>query len=280
MKQWSGSTQHKQLVGLDIATRHRRLTGPGGVCKISTGELRPADKDVFESQWESIEHQCEPILKLINQREGHQVLDDASSALIRDFLSVHLVRSFDYIERYQSRMNKALQSLELSLTSTEFLTEFYRAQHNGLYPPYCRDRAVVEAEWKNYLEFLFDQASYSSDAMIQMFRPVRDKMERMPVAVVDVGDRESAFVVGDCPVLPLTGPNGLADELFGPSVAAYFLPLGRHHAAFTVREPRLTLNSTNVAYFNRLQIKYARHMVVWCPDDDYGSFVNSTLDAP
>jgi hypothetical protein len=279
LKQWSGSKGHKQLVGFDMATRRRRDTGPRGLCKISTDELRPADKDVFEAKWDSIERQCEPILKGINQRRGQQILDEASSACIRDLLSVHVARSFNYRERHKSRMHEALQSIKLSLVPMEFLTEFYRAQHGGLYPPYSQDRTLVESEWRSHLEVLFDQKSYSSDAMMQIFGPIRMEMERWPLAIVDVRDAESTLLIGDCPVLPLAVPDGLADEPFGPTVSAYFLPLGRHHAAFTVREPRPQLNETSVTYFNRLQIEHAMHTIVWSPDDECESFVNVTLAA-
>lgn len=125
---------------------------------------------------------------------------------------------------------------------------------------------------------MINQNTYSADAMMMIFEPVRKMMERLPVVILGVSDIWPALLIGDCPVLSLAGPK-LANELFGPSVGAYFLPLGRHHAAFTVQRPDTRLSEDDVAYLNRLQIESALKTIVWCPDDDYKSFVNSTLDA-
>lgn len=276
MKQWSipAPTNAKLIMAFDLEARRSETAAPRKVCY--TKDLKPVDSEQFERTWQSTENSCDRIFEQINSGKR---LNDKSIDVIKDLLALHLIRSFSYWDRHRQRLLKGIDALDLSGRSHDFLTGWYRKRHGGLYPPYFHDRKVVELEWRNYLQQLFDSGPYSADAMLQLFEVMREQIRNYPLTIVDAIKVNTPFIVGDCPVLPLVGPREIADIPFGPTVGAYFFPLGPRYAAFTVRnhqDPHLT--EVGVECFNRLQIKNSKKTIVWSPDEDFSDFANSVLN--
>ena len=76
--------------------------------------------------------------------------------------------------------------------------------------------------------------------------------------IIHAGDPNSEFLIGDCPVLPLAGPNGLAAHPFGPTVGAYFFPLGPKYAVFTGNHaPELNGEATQRKWILSTALRYS-----------------------
>lgn len=276
MKQWSISvpTNRKQIMAFDLESRESKPAAPAQICY--TEDLHPVDSEQFEKTWQDSEVRCAPILKRLNSGTS---LNDDSIVVIKDLLALHLIRSFSYWDRHRKRLLGAIENLDLSEMPLDLLIGSYVRRHGGIYPPYVHDRTLVEVEWRNHLKQQFDEGSFTADAMLQMFDFTKNQIANYPLMIVEVGNVRDPFIIGDCPVLPLAGPLGIADEPFGPTVGAYFFPLGPQYAAFTVRnrqDPHLT--EREVERFNRLQIENAKRFVVWSPDVDFSHLANSVLN--
>ena len=114
--------------------------------------------------------------------------------------------------------------------------------------------------------------------MMQMFQVVKVRLTSRKFMIVHTTDLTSEFLIGDCPVLPLAAPNGLAEQPSAPTVDAYFFPLVPKYALFTGIHSEV-LTCDEVDYLNRLQIESAQLWVVAHPDNDFTEFANSVLDS-
>ena len=189
-----------------------------------------------------------------------------------------LIRSFSFLKRHRRRLAEMIQALDLNGLPDTPLAYMYRQRHHGLHAPYVHDRTLTETEWRNNLADLFSRGSYSADTMMEVFQAVKVHLAPRKFMIVHTTGPNSEFLIGDCPVLPLAAPNGLAQEPFGPSVDAYFFPLGPKYALFTGNHSE-ALTSGELDYFNRLQVVNAERWVVWSSDIDFTKFTNSVLDS-
>ena len=264
LKQWSQPApgNEKQIRRFDVNFRKMRFSSPSRTCY--TDELYTLDSQAFEDTWKPVEDKAEPVLSEINS--GRQ-LNNSSIPILMEFLAIHLIRSFSYWERHRRRLLEMIGTLDLGNIPVEALVAMYRKRHHELYPPYRNDRTRTEEAWRSNLEDLFNHGPYSADAMMEISKVAHAHLSSHIPKIVHVGDPSSAFVISDCPVLPLAGPDGLVQEPFGPTVGAYFFPLGRKYALFTGNHFQ-ELTSDEVENLNRLQIVNAKKWVVWSPDDD------------
>lgn len=276
LRQWSNFNGNKQVMTYNRETGRSRETGIRGLCTLTTAELAPADQELFEDRWNEFETPAGRTLKKMNHRDG--IADDERDlAAIKDLLSVHLVRSFRYRERHRGRFLPALRN-SASVQPVHVQFAAFRNNHNGIYPPNSLSRGQLEFEWLCYMQSQLDQGPFVADAMMEFFEIIKRYIDARPLAILTVAPSAPALLIGDCPVLPLAGPNGVSNELFGPQVGAYFLPLGRRHAVLTVPNGQSILDSDLVNYYNSLQVKESRQTIVWCPDDPLEDFVISIVD--
>lgn len=275
LKQWSRPIpgNDKAITTFYVEFGTVNFKSPAAICYAK--DLSTRDSQEFEDTWQSVESKIGRILPRINA--GSQV-DTNTNPVLQEFLAVHLVRSFSYRERHRRRMLQGIQALDLRRVPSERLVSMDGKKHSEPYPPYMNDRVRIEEEWRSNLTELFVNGPYSAEAMMTILPYARDYIDRRSLTIVHAGDGDSEFVVGDCPVLPLKGSSGLAEEPFGPAVGAYFFPVGPKYGLFTANR-NSDLAPHEVAWLNCLQVQSAQKWVVWTPDRDFAGFAKSVRDA-
>jgi len=267
LKQWLDSHPNSSEVSCyNIARDKVELVGPKGI-SWRYEKLHPSNPHGFENFWQNIESEVESILFRINN--GSMPQGQAWDNAIKDLMAIHLVRSITYVKNHQMRFHSAIDNLDLSNVPDNLLETAFMNAQDGVVSNTSAQRALARQYYRNYLKLEASTGSYHPDAMNCMYPFFRTSimnrkciLRRIPEALKD-----STFLVGDCPVLPLTISNGqrtIATQLFGPEIETYVFPIG----------PKVSVELSNVTseqetslkdieLLNELQIRNAEYEIVW-----------------
>lgn len=273
LKQWLGPHPNSSVVSCYNISRDKvELVGPRGI-SWRYEKLHPNDPHGFEDFWQNIESQVESILFCINN--GSMPQGHAWENAIKDLMAIHLVRSITYVRNHQMRFYSAIDNFDLSKGPDDLLETAFMNTQDGVISSASVQRELAHQNYRNYLKSKVRTGPYHPDAMKCMYPFFRTSinnrkctLRRIPEALKD-----STFLIGDCPVLPLTISNGqpaVAAESFGPAIGTYVFPIGPKvsvQLSNVTSEQQASL--TDIELLNELQIHSAEYEIVWDIKSDH-----------
>ena len=207
LRQWFDRRSNKHVVSrYDISKKEIEHIGTKGI-SWKYERVHPSDPVGFEDKWQKVETDTGIILKGFST--GNDLLTNNSETVIKNLMAIHLVRSIAYVENLRKRFFDSIESCDpsyvpwlMKMTDYQKLLKLELAEG----PFYTKNMLILYPIVKNYLA------------------PKRCKLYLIPSTL-----EKSTFLIGDCPVLPLTVVNGLPaiteGQIFGPSVATYAFPI-------------------------------------------------------
>lgn len=247
LKQWCTQSHTHEAYCYNISKCKVEQLGTQGI-GYKYEKLHPSDRYIFEELWQKTENEAGSILCCINNNTNIAFLKDSWDDTLKDLLAIHLIRSFAYVKNYRERF-----SLEI----------------NNYDPSNIPCTTIPKHEYTNLLKNKLENSSYYPDAMEEIYPHLKKIIAAKRCALYRIPEslKDSTFLIGDCPVLPLTiskGQPALARRMFGPDVATYFFPIG----------PKVSVQLSNITseqevsievieLLNELQIRNAEYEIIW-----------------
>ncbi len=273
LKQWLGSHPNSSGVSCyNIARDKVELVAPKGI-SWRYEKLHPSNPHEFENFWQDIESKVESILCCINN--GSMPQGDVWEDAIKDLMAIHLVRSIAYVRNHQMRFYSAIDNLDLSNVPDDILGRAFTNTQDGMISSASVQKEPAHQDFRNYLKSKVKTGPYHPYAMHCMYPSFKKSiinrkctLRRIPEAL-----KNSTFLVGDCPVLPLTisdGQQAVATELFGPEIGTYVFPIGpKVSVQLSNATSEQEASLTDIELLNELQIRSAEYEIVWDIKSDH-----------
>ncbi len=275
-----GKKREILLAALDREHSGRKMTtgGPNRYCKVED-YVRFAS-GAAEELWHRTETRLHEPLEAI-KRDG-QLSDPAQSALIRDAIALHLVRSIPTRAYHQESWLKHREAARQWLRARPRLLQEIHVQRFGWWTsdPERLERAI---DWfYGPLDALVGSDALFRYSLEERLERLRSGFQAFDLKILSTHRRE--FLIGDAPVLMLRegrGGLGIFDGVGVANADEIVLPLTPHHVAVLGQgSGAAEATDEEVERYNTLEVMIAYKDVCFRPTSRLDQFIRAVLASP
>lgn len=216
------------------------LVGPRNNLKEDWFINEEAGASQYERLWSDIEGPMGAAFAELDGHTGNDPLTNASAAVIKDFMALHLVRAFTAKPMWDRGLARVVPERRAAIVDNHGLIELARS--SDVYPTNWSDEQIVDEITSQLEDPLRTGGQLFGDTLVELVNNVKVHFERFHVEIGEAVEGE--LILPDVPCVPYeskTGRVGLLEGFGLNNSDAIVMPLGPRHIASLVTKAPSTL---------------------------------------
>ena len=252
------------------------LVGPRNNLKEDWFIEKEAGASQFEQVWSNIEGAIGAAFVELDGHTGGGSLTNASAALVKDFMALHLVRAFSMKPMWDRGLGRVVPKRREDMMRNQGLIELARS--TDVYPAQWTDEQIVDEITSHFEDPLRKGGEVFGETLVELLDNVKGHFQRFHVEIGEAVDGE--FILPDLPCVPYESKTRRVGLLAGFGLInsdAIVMPLGPSHIASLVTKepptPWWTMDSAELAPLNEALARAALEAVYFRPGSQPESVV-------